>query len=162
MPEPLLGAGDIERLLGEVAAELPSDRQRQIILVGGARLALAGLRSATRDVDSVARLDSEMRQAIGRVAVRNELAPAWMNDAAEPFLPAAFDIRDCTTVVDRPSLLVLAAPLDQVFLMKVFASRAADAPDLDAMWPRFVRVRRSGCHRVLLGISARRGRPLPG
>lgn len=39
-------------------------------------------------------------------------------------------------LLDHPALLVLGAPLEQVFLMKPFASRAADTDDLEALWPR--------------------------
>lgn len=33
-------------------------------------------------------------------------------------------------------LEVIGAPLDQVFLMKVHAARAADLPDIKSLWPR--------------------------
>ena len=37
-------------------------------------------------------------------------------------------------LLDRPGLTVLGAPLDQVFLMKLFASRAADVEDIEVLW----------------------------
>ena len=39
-------------------------------------------------------------------------------------------------MLNRRSLLVLGAPFDQVFLMKLQAGRAVDADDLEALWPR--------------------------
>lgn len=136
MSELSLERDDIERYVSEVADELAgSGVQRVVIIVGGALLAMHGLRAATRDVDSVKRLDEELTAAIARVASRHGLAPRWLNDSALPFLPATFDEDACETILERQSLLVLGAPLDQVFLMKLNASRAADTDDLRALWP---------------------------
>ena len=33
-------------------------------------------------------------------------------------------------------LVVIGAPIDQVFLMKVHAARASDLPDIRSLWPR--------------------------
>lgn len=79
-------------------------------------------------------LDPQLRAAIARVAERNDLAPRWLNDAAAAYLPATLEEADCRTLLDRPSLRALGAPLDQVFLMKVFASRATDTADIEVMW----------------------------
>ena len=104
------------------------------MVVGGALLALHGLREATRDVDSTTAVDEDLRDAVARVAARHGLAPAWLNDRAQPFLPRTFDEAECVVLLDRPGLTVLGAPLDQVFLMKLFASRAADVDDLEVLW----------------------------
>jgi hypothetical protein len=136
VPEPLLGAAAIERYLGELAAELTDrGRQQTVIVVGGALLAWHGLRDATRDVDSATRLDSELAEAVARVAERHGLAPKWLNDSAAAFLPATFEPVDCETLLDTQTLRVLGAPFDQVFLMKLYASRAVDTDDLEAIWP---------------------------
>ena len=129
-----LDASDITALLGEVAGELPAEPGRRIVVVGGALLALHGLREATRDVDSTTAVDPELRAAVERVASRHGLAPQWLNDRARPFLPQTFEEADCTVLIDRPGLTVLGAPLGQVFLMKLFASRAADVDDLEVLW----------------------------
>lgn len=129
-----LDASDITALLDEVASELPAEPGRHIVVVGGALLAIHGLREATRDVDSTTEVDTELREAVERVAARHGLAPQWLNDRARPFLPRTFEEADCTVLLDRPGLTVLGAPLGQVFLMKLFASRAADADDLEALW----------------------------
>lgn len=136
MPEPLLGAAAIERYLDELAAEL-TDRgpKRIVIVVGGALLAWHGLRDATRDVDCATRLDPELADAVARVAQRHDLAPKWLNDAAAGFVPATFQPDQSETLLDSPTLRVLGAPFDQVFLMKLYASRAVDTDDLEALWP---------------------------
>jgi hypothetical protein len=129
-----LGAGDITALLGEVADELADDPGRRIVVVGGALLALQGLREATRDVDSATAVDADLREAVARVAERHGLAPQWLNDRAKPYVPATFDESECEVLLDRSGLTVLGAPLDQVFLMKLFASRAADVDDIEVLW----------------------------
>jgi len=130
---PLRGE-DIAGLLLEVAAALSDNPGRRIVVVGGALLALHGLRDATRDVDSTTPIDAELRDAVALVASRHDLAPAWLNDSAKPFLPVTFREAACEVLLDEPGLTVLGAPLDQVFLMKLFASRAADAEDIEVLW----------------------------
>jgi hypothetical protein len=125
---------DITSLLHEVSEELSGGPARRIVVVGGALLALHGLREATRDVDSTTAVDAELREAVARVAARHGLAPAWLNDRARPYLPATFDEHECDVLIEGPGLTVLGAPFDQVFLMKLFASRAADAEDVEVLW----------------------------
>ncbi len=90
-----LDAGDITALLAEVADELADEPRRRIVVVGGALLALHGLREATRDVDSTTAVDDDLRAAVARVAARHGLAPAWLNDRARPFRPVTFDEAEC-------------------------------------------------------------------
>ncbi|MGQ0831668.1 MAG: DUF6036 family nucleotidyltransferase [Microthrixaceae bacterium] len=134
MSDPALNGGDITGLLLELANQLAPGTRRTIVVVGGALLALHGLREATRDVDTVTAVDEELIGAIERVADLHGLAPRWLNDRARPFLPATFDEGGCEILVDHHALLVLGAPMDQVFLMKLFASRAADVEDIEVMW----------------------------
>jgi hypothetical protein len=134
MSDPALNASDITGLLQEVADALVPGPRRTIVVVGGALLALHGLREATRDVDSVTPVDGDLAEAVRRVADRHGLAPKWLNDRSRPYLPATFHERACDTLLDRPTLEVLGAPMDQVLLMKVFASRAADIDDIEVMW----------------------------
>lgn len=135
MPEQLLGAGDIQALLLEVAEELDGDRE-EIVIVGGALLALHGVRDATRDVDTVWPVGEGLAAAVERVARNHDLGPKWLNDRSRSFLPATFDLAECEVLLDHPRLVVFGAPLDQVFLMKVHAGRAVDAADIEALWPR--------------------------
>jgi len=66
------------------------------------------------------------------------LAPRWLNDHARPFAPRTLREQDCDVLADLPALRVLGAPLDQVFLMKLHATRvrSADVEDMVALWPR--------------------------
>lgn len=82
-------------LLGEVADELDNEPGRRIVVVGGALLALQGLRDATSNVDSATAVDAELRDAVHPVATRHGPAPAWLNDHAKPYLPVTFQEAEC-------------------------------------------------------------------
>jgi Nucleotidyltransferase of unknown function (DUF6036) len=133
----LLDRETIRFYLAEVATELDTSASRHtVVVVGGALLAWHGLRAATRDVDSVVRVDRELAAAVERVARRHDLAAKWLNDSARAFLPATFELDECDVLIDLPSLLVLGAPWNQMFIMKLNASRAVDTDDLVDIWPR--------------------------
>lgn len=135
-PDIPLDAVVIEQYVAEVAEHLqPHGERRVLLVVGGARLAWSGLRDTTRDVDTARRLDEELKAAVAAVAERHGLATTWLNDRAASFLPATFREDECSVLLDHPALLVLGAPLDQVFLMKLYAARVADTTDLEILWP---------------------------
>jgi hypothetical protein len=137
MPDQPLDGEVISALLEEVADALPADGpQLTIVIAGGSLLALHGLRQTTADVDSVKRLDEELRKAVTTVAVRHDLDPAWLNDRSAAFAPTTLQEKDCPVLLQRGRLAVLGAPLSQVFLMKLYAARARDYDDLVVLWPR--------------------------
>jgi hypothetical protein len=132
---PLTGE-QIAALVAEVADQLPSgEHRRTIIVAGGSLLAWHGLRESTVDVDSVQRLDPELRAAVAEVAARHDLAPRWLNDNAAMFRPQTLSESTCDVLLDHPRLLVLGASYRDVFLMKLFAARATDHDDLVRLWP---------------------------
>lgn len=136
MSEFSFDSASISRHLDEVAEQHdPSGSRHIVVLVGGGLLAWHGLREATRDVDSVRRLDEELRAAVAAVAERHGLAPKWLNDHASSFAPETLRLDDCDTVLDAGRLLVLGAPPRVVFVMKLYANRAVDQFDLRALWP---------------------------
>jgi hypothetical protein len=117
------------RVVGEVAEVLPPTGLRQtIVVVGGSLLALHGL-VRTLDVDTVRAINQELREAVARVARvarRHDLAPAWVNDSSVAFRPQTFVEEDCRDVrLDLARLLVLVAPLRQVFVMKAVRGQGA-------------------------------------
>ena len=135
-PAQLLTGGQILDLLRELADRLPASRPRPVlILVGGALLATAGLRDTTQDADSARRLTPEVQAAAADVALVHDLTASWLNAAAASYAPVTLREADCSVLLDHPRLQVLGAPLQQVFLMKMFANRPVDLPDLAAMWP---------------------------
>lgn len=138
MPDTPLDAGEILAYLGEVADALPLTGPRHTIaIVGGSLLAVRGLRRTTLDVDTVRHIDEDLRDAVIRVALVHDLAPDWLNDSSAGFRPLTFVDEECGVLLDHARLLVLGAPLRQVFLMKLFAARvrARDYDDLVALWP---------------------------
>ena len=135
MSEDLLDATAIRRYLDEVARELATGATHEIVVVGGALLAWHGVRDATRDVDSGKRLDADVVAAVARVAARHDLAPRWLNDSAAPFLPTTFEMNDCVVLLDTPTLRVVGVSWNDLFLMKLNASRAVDTDDMTAIWP---------------------------
>lgn len=139
MPDIPLSAEQILACLREVAQALaPSGPRHTIVVVGGSLLAFHGLRQSTLDVDTVRRIEQELRDAVEQVARVHGLAPAWLNDASAPFRPQTFVEQDCDVLLDHGRLLVLGAPLRQAFVMKLFASRvrSRDYDDMVVLWPR--------------------------
>lgn len=134
MSSPLFTRDTIRAYLVEVADLLPNDAPQCIVVVGGSLLALLGFREATNDIDSIKRLGASLKEAVLQVANRHGLGPRWLNDDAADFYPQTFNEVDCTVELDHPRLRVLGAPLQQVFIMKLFAARASDVSDLTAIW----------------------------
>lgn len=135
MSEYLFDADSITFYLREVAVELgPLGSRHVIILVGGGFLAWRGLREATQDVDSVRRIDDELRTAVKVVADRHGLAPRWLNDHASGFAPATLREDDCEVILDVGRLRALGAPPRVVFAMKLYANRVIDQSDMRRLW----------------------------
>lgn len=138
MPDPILF--DRDRLLAALhrldsKLEAQGQPHQKVIVVGGSYLALAELREATRDVDVITRLTSATRRAIHDVATELHLSPRWMNDEAAAFMPAGLAASHCTEVLTGSALTVLVPSADWIFLMKLYAARATDRPDLIRLWP---------------------------
>jgi hypothetical protein len=130
-----LGGDEIHSYLLELADELgEAGATYTVILVGGALLALHGLRDATADVDSITSLNDELQEAIRAVAARHGLAPGWLNASASPFAPVGLSEADCDVVLKHQRLSVLGAPMKYVFVMKLHAARAQDHDDMVKIW----------------------------
>jgi hypothetical protein len=131
-----LSGDEIKTLIAAVAERLdPNGDQHVLIIVGGSLLAWNGMRGTTDDVDSVSRLNEELRTAVEKVALENDLAPDWLNANAAPFRPNSLDVKACDQLLDHPRLLVLGAPIREVFLMKMYRAWPNDQADMVTMWP---------------------------
>lgn len=134
----MLSGDDILDLLGLVADRLEKSvgvEPATLVVVGGSFMALHGLRAGTADVDTITRIDDRLRGVVEEVAAARDLRPDWLNDRAAAFAPLGLDIKSCTTLFERSSLVVLGPPADVVFLMKLFAARTVDYDDMVALWP---------------------------
>ncbi len=112
----------------------------ELIVVGGAYMAIRELRVGTDDVDTVTRLSKELTNVIADLAGRFDLAPDWLNDHAAPFKPQGLTLEQCELVFEREPLRVYLPPPAAIFVMKLSASRADptehDREDMIALWPR--------------------------
>jgi len=135
--EGVLDRETIVGLLNDVAIRLEEADHPPvaIIVVGGAFMALRGLRASTADIDTITRLDDEFRSTIEVVAVERGLRPDWLNDRAAGFAPVGLTIEDCESLLVRQRLIALGPPTDFIFLMKLQAARAVDYDDMVALWP---------------------------
>lgn len=106
-----------------------------LIVVGGSYMALAELRESTRDVDTLTRLDDATRTAIDEVAAELDLPKGWLNDHAAGFAPEGMTTGHCRPAFEGRALAVLVPSADWVFLMKMYAGRLVDRPDLVRLWP---------------------------
>lgn len=133
----VLGKTEILSYLSEVADELLArDVVCRLVVVGGSYLALHDLRESTADVDSLTKLTDEVRAVVREVGERHGLRASWLNDSAMTFAPAGLELEQCEVLYEHSNLTVLGPPADQVFLMKLLASRAPDHDDMTVLWPR--------------------------
>ena len=138
MPDGVFGRDEIIASFSAVAEVLAADGVPQCVLVvvGGAYLALHGLRESTVDVDTATKLQESVRAAVEAVALQRGYRPDWLNDAAAPYAPRGLSVEICEVMYEHPRLLVVGPPADFVFLMKLYAARAPDYDDMVALWPR--------------------------
>lgn len=130
-----LDAIAIRALFDELAERLPQSMSPQVVVItGGALLALRGLRSATTDIDSISRLSLEVREAVMKVARLRDLDPSWLNNKAQSFTPATFDLATCEIQFATNQLVVLGVSMRDLFLMKLHAARDRDLEDLEQLW----------------------------
>lgn len=131
---------EIEACLRDLGDELLRRRcgPRSVVVVGGAFVAHQHIRRATTDVDVVLEIDDELAAAAAAVGQRRGLEPDWLNNRANPWLPATFELRDCVRVLQQGPLDVLFPPTDIVVLMKIAAGGRTDndQADLRSLWSR--------------------------
>ncbi len=130
---PFFDRAQIDRLLGELAAELDGRGvTADVFLVGGAAMAVAyDNRRATRDLDAVFVPTTVVRQAVAALAERRGLPPDWLNDAVKGFLPG--DDADASPYLTAPGLRVDIASPKYLLAMKLFAPES-DADDIKVLY----------------------------
>lgn len=126
-----LTRADIRRLLEALERELATENvEGEIYLVGGAVMCLVfDARPATRDVDAFFRPTRVIREAAARVAAREGVPEAWLNDAVKGYLSprGEFD-----PYLEMAHLRVFTARPEYLLAMKCVAMRlGAEFRDLD-------------------------------
>ena len=76
------------------------------------------------------------KRAVAVIADRHQLSPQWLNDESKDFLPTDFDDARSTVVAEHSYLTVRVPHPDDVFVMKLHASRGeGDLADMVRLWP---------------------------
>lgn len=126
----------IPPLLARVDHELAAitTRQHDLMIAGGAAVALLwDHRRITNDIDVITEgITPELRKAILRVEIDQQLEPGWFNDAAKVTTPQ-MQITDPHLVYQGKRLRVYVAPAEYVLTMKLFAGREADQRDIPVL-----------------------------
>lgn len=120
----LLSREEILAALKALSDELAGERQREVIIAGGAALVLLyNARNTTKDVDVVAFSPGDpapIRAAALRVSSAMGLPENWLNDAAKGYLHG---VRRGEIVLERPNLLIRTLAPEQLLAMKLCAWR---------------------------------------
>lgn len=93
----------------------------ELYLAGGAVMCIVHeSRQSTQDLDAFFRPAAEIRQAARRVAAREGITDAWLNDAVKGFLSEKGDYEP---LLDLSNLLVMTASPEYLLAMKCLAMR---------------------------------------
>lgn len=73
--------------------------QQDLIVVGGAYMALAERRAMSEDVDALGQLEPDLLAAARQVAAEHSLDERWLNSGPTPFWPAQLGRDMCREVL---------------------------------------------------------------
>jgi hypothetical protein len=120
-----LTKADIERLLSELSSQLRLMKVRgEVYLVGGAVMCLVHeARAATRDLDAFFRPAKQLRMAAAKVATKNDLPEAWLNDAVKGFFS---EHGTFNAYAELDHLTVYAASPEYLLAMKCLSARIGE------------------------------------
>lgn len=129
-------ADRIRHLLGAIADEMGDGPPVELIVSGGAYMALHGIRESTQDIDSATALDSEIAAAAHRVSQRLGMPGHTLNSNAKAFTSSA-DLYTGRTVLFQQGRLIVCGPSPEtVLLLKLRASRPQrDEHDIINLFP---------------------------
>lgn len=117
-----LSSEQIRHLFKELDAELATEGvQGEIYVVGGAVMCVVmGARDSTQDVDALFLPSAQLRAAARRVARREGVDEAWLNDAAKGYLS---NTGEFAPFLQLAQLTVLTATPEYLLAMKCLAMR---------------------------------------
>lgn len=124
----MLGYRELLDLFGELDGLLAGGAAHELLVVGGAAMALRWESRLSDDVDVVdVPLPPEVRAAVRTLAAEQGLPPDWLNASAAIFAPNME--ADATVVYRGQNLVVRAAGAEYLLAMKLRASRDQDLDD---------------------------------
>ncbi len=131
LPRQVLTGHRLRSLFAEVDAEITHDGPAvDVVICGGAALALHWDERATHDVDALGEFPRRLVTAIRAVGERHGLDQDWFNSAAARLSPRGLQTEQ---VYEGRTLKVLAATRPHLLAMKAFAARATDIPDIEGL-----------------------------
>ena len=131
LPHDVLTGDRLRRLFDELDAELGGDGPRiEVVICGGAALALRWNDRATHDVDALNEFPARLTSAIATVAARNGLRPDWLNYAASTFRPEGLQTEP---VYEGDRISFAAATRKYLLAMKAYAARPGDIADIEML-----------------------------
>lgn len=132
----MLSRADVLAILDEIAGELEADGPPiQLVLAGGAAMALLGLRDSSCDFDAINAIDDELAWAAEVVGEERGFRVGWLNSRARAFVPFTFDPAGCRHIHQTGRLTVDTAQPRDLWLMKMNATRPHDLYDAQLLWP---------------------------
>lgn len=131
LPHDVLTGDRLRRLFDELDAELDAEGPRvEVVICGGAALALRWDDRATHDVDALDEFPARLTAAIAAVAARNGLRPDWLNHAASLFRPEGLQTEP---VYEGDRVSFAAATRKYLLAMKAYAARPGDIADIEML-----------------------------
>lgn len=118
----MLARERIPQLLSALDAELAEQQLKvDLLMVGGAVMTVVfQAREQTKDIDAIFDHGAAVREAVARIARREDLAEDWLNDAVAGFLSA---VGRYDPYFEGASLRVFVARADYLLAMKILAMR---------------------------------------
>jgi hypothetical protein len=129
----LLGRGDIESLLRELAQRLnDAGLSVGIRIVGGAAIALMNSdRRATQDIDALLLPAEAVQAAAAEMAIEHDLRGDWINDAAKAFVPFV-GLDEWREIYREGGVVVSVGSVEMLLAMKLRANRGRrDTDDIE-------------------------------
>lgn len=129
---------EVEELLRELAQRLSASGEAAgIRVIGGAAIALMSKsRQATQDIDAVLINDTAIRLIAAAMASERGLAPDWINDLANGFVPPV-GMDDWVEVFRDGDVVVHVGSATMLLAMKLAANRGRrDTPDIEFLLQR--------------------------
>lgn len=132
MSDPQFSPDDVRRALDEFVDELVArGASSHIRVVGGAGVMIqAGRETLSRDIDALYSPSRQIDEAIRSVALSNNWAETWLNDAVNMYASNFDNDEDWEIHIARSGVTVSVAKCPLLLAMKLLAGRSRDIDDI--------------------------------